>query len=594
LAYTSKDVRVLEEVEHIRLNPGMYIGDTSNPVHLVEEAIDNALDEALAGYATIIAVIIDTKKHTYGVLDNGRGIPISDDTPIIISSKLFSGAKFQDKKSAYQISSGLHGVGLVAVNALSSEYKVEIFRDKKHALFEFKKTKLVNSVIEKNGEPGFSTKIEFVPDKKFFETVVPDINRIRSRLVTASAELDEDMTFVLQVDGKKEVINLTLDQHFKQNCLATGEVEQTILLDSEKKPEQFRAMFAYEDGGPTGAKVLSSVNLLPVESGGTHVNRFYDLLRDFFTYRAKKNNYKFQPNDVLYGLRAYLMLSLVEPKFSGQTKDKLTNRKNYFDKFMKEMRQQLDQFANDFPEQLDKMLERFEAYRRKLDAKKLSVNGSASRRASTKFTKLRDCTTRTGELFVVEGDSAGGSIIQCRDPNIHAVLPLRGKSIPNVTMKKDILKNKEVGELVMAIGAGVGPHFNINKMRYSKIICATDADHDGAHIACLLTMVMAILLPDVVQNGMYYIAQTPLFAINEKKTFIPLWHDQELEKARKENRHITRFKGLGELSPHQLKIALLDEKTRRLTPVQYSSNMDDLVKLFSSADEKRKLVTKGI
>ena len=591
MAYTSKDVRVLEEVEHIRLNPGMYIGDTSNPVHLVEEAIDNALDEALAGHAKIIAVILDTKNHRYSVLDDGRGIPISDDTPIIVSSKLFSGAKFQDKKTAYQISSGLHGVGLVAVNALSSEYKVEIFRDKKHALFEFKKTKLINSKIEKNGKPGFSTKIEFVPDKKFFESLVPDIDRIRSRLVTASAELPEDMTFVLQVDGKKEIIKLTLDQHFKTNCLATGEVDQIISLNSTKKPEQYRVMFAYEDGGPVSAKILSSVNLLPVESGGTHVNRFVEMLQDFFIYRARKDNYKFQPNDVRYGLRAYMTLSLVEPKFSGQTKDKLTNRKAYFDKFMKELRTQLDQFANDFPDQLNKMLQRFEAYRKKLDAKKLSANGSGGRRAATKFTKLRDCTTRTGELFVVEGDSAGGSIIQCRDPQTHAVLPLRGKSIPNVTMKKDILKNKEVGELVMAIGAGVGPHFNINKMRYSKIICATDADHDGAHIACLLTMVMAILLPDVVKNGMYYIAQTPLFAINEKKTFIPLWNEKELEKARKDGRHITRFKGLGELSPHQLKISLLDEKTRRLTPVQYSNNMDDLVKLFSSADEKRKLVT---
>jgi len=591
LSYTSKDVRVLEEVEHIRLNPGMYIGDTSNPVHLVEEAIDNALDEALAGYATIIAVIIDTKKHKYSVLDNGRGIPLTDDTPITVSSKLFSGAKFQDKKTAYEISSGLHGVGLVAVNALSSEYKVEIFRDGKHGLFEFKETKLTNSKIEKNGEPGFSTKIEFIPDKKFFETLVPDINRIRSRLVTASAELDEKMTFVLQVDGKKEVIKLTLEQHFKQNCLTTGEVDNTILLDSNRKPERFRAMFGYEDGGPISARVLSSVNLLPVESGGTHVNSFTDLLKDFFTSRAKKNNYKFQPNDVLYGLRAYLILSLVEPKFSGQTKDKLTNRKTYFDKFIKDMRVQLEQFANDFPDVIEDILKRFDDYRRKIDAKKLSANGSGGRRASTKFTKLRDCTTRTGELFVVEGDSAGGSIIQSRNPTIHAVLPLRGKSIPNVTVKKDILKNKEVGELVMAIGAGIGPHFNINKMRYSKIICATDADHDGAHIACLLTMVMGILLPEVVKNGMYYIAQTPLFAINEKKVFIPLWTEKELEKARKDGRTITRFKGLGELSPHQLKISLLDEKTRRITPVQYSSNIDNLIKLFSSADEKRKLVT---
>jgi len=589
-SYTSKDIRVLEEVEHIRLNPSMYIGDTSTPTHLLEEAIDNALDEALAGYATIIAVNIDTKKNIYSIIDNGRGIPLDDNTPVVISSKLFSGAKFQDKKSAYEISSGIHGIGIVAVNALSDIYKVEIFRDDQHGIFNFKKTKLKSSKIEKHkGHKPFSTKIEFTPDKKFFESLLPDIDRIRKRLTTASAELDEKITFVLQVDDKKEIIKLDLDQYFQMNCLSS-EVETTILLNSEKKPEQFRIMMAYEDKGSIAPKVLSSVNLLPVDGGGVHVNCFYELLRDFFTSKAKKFNYKFQPNDALYGLRSYLMLSLVEPKYSSQTKDKLTNRKTYFDKFMKDCRHQLDEFAKKYPEIVDGLLKRFETYRKKIDAKKLSTSGSGGRRASTKFTKLRDCTSRNGELFIVEGESAGGGIILSRDPNMHAVLPLKGKSIPNVAMKKDILKNKEVGELVLAIGAGVAPHFDISKMRYSKIICATDADFDGFHIACLVTMVVAILLPDIIKAGRYYIAQTPLFAIKEKKTFLPLWTEQELEKARKNNRNIQRFKGLGEMDPSELKVSLLDAPTRHLSPITYSQDIDSLVKLFSSAEEKRKLI----
>jgi DNA gyrase subunit B len=591
-SYDSKDIRVLEELEHIRLNPSMYIGSTTDPTHLVEEAIDNALDEALAGYATIIAVNINTKKHICSILDNGRGIPITEDVPIIISSKLFSGAKFQDKKTAYEISSGLHGVGLVAVNALSSQYKIEIYRDGKHAIFNFKKAKLKSKVIEPNGDSPFSTKIEFMPDKKFFETLIPNIDRIRKRLITASAELDKKITFILQVDDEKEIIKLSLEQHFLENCLSTGVAQTILLLNSEHKPERFRIMMAYENGGSISPKVLSSVNLLPVEGGGSHVNCFYDLLRDFFTAKAKKLDYKFQPNDVLYGLRAYLMLSLVEPKFSGQTKDKLTNRRVYFDRFMRDCKYQLEVFANNNSSKINEFLERFQSYRKKLDAKKLSMNGTGGRRASTKFTKLRDCTSRNGELFVVEGDSAGGSIIQSRNPNLHAVLPLRGKSIPNVTVKKNILKNKEVGELVMAIGAGIGPHFDISKMRYSKIICATDADHDGAHIACLLTMVMGILLPDVIKEGRYYIAQTPLFAINEKKAFIPLWSEEELEKARTAGRTIQRYKGLGEMNPAELKISLLDEATRNLTRVEYSHDIESLIKLFSSAEEKRKLVTR--
>ena len=168
---------------------------------------------------------------------------------------------------------------------------------------------------------------------------------------------------------------------------------------------------------------------------------------------------------------------------------------------------------------------------------------------------------------------------------------MRGKSIPNITTKKDILQNKEVSELIKAIGTGVGPHFNLKKIRYDKIVCATDADFDGFHIACLMSMVMGILLPEIVKAGKYYIAQTPLFAIKEKKVFKPLWSEEEVEKARKDNRTIQRYKGLGEMDPSELKICLLDEKTRNLMPVTYSENIDDLIKLFSSAEHKRRLVS---
>jgi DNA gyrase subunit B len=590
--YGAKDVRVLEEVEHIQLNPGMYVGETNNPVHLIEEALDNALDEALAGHAKIVAVIIDTKSNTFSVLDNGRGIPISDNTPIIVSTKLFSGAKFQDKKSAYEISSGLHGVGLVAVNALSEFYKIEIYRNNKRAVYDFVKSKLKKSNIDKDykGQIPYSTKIEFKPDKKYFETLAPDIDRIRRRLTTASAELESNIQFVLIVDGKKEVFQLTQVQHFSMSCFSSKEKLIGHTLDSEKKPERFRVLFAYEKEGPITPKIISSINLLPVDMGGTHVNFFQDILKDFFQAKAKKYDYKIQPNDCLYRLRAYLMMSIREPKFSAQTKDKLTNRKTDFDKYTKDFKDQLEETFNTFEDQFKSYLDMFQEYRSRIDAKKIKTNGTSSRRASTQFTKLRDCTTRIGELYIVEGESAGGSIIQSRDPKIHAVLPLKGKSIPNITTRKNILENKEVGELVKAMGTGVGPAFDLSKIRYSKIICATDADHDGNHIACLVSILMAILLPEIVKAGMYYIAQTPLFAINDGKIFKPLWTDKEVENARKAEKKIQRYKGLGEMNPAQLKITLLDQATRNLTPITYTDNIDDLVKLFSSAEEKRKLL----
>lgn len=595
MTYSAKDVRVLEEVEHIRLNPGMYIGETSNPVHLIEEALDNALDEALAGHAKIVAVIIDTKLNLFSVLDDGRGVPIEDDTPVIISSKLFSGAKFHDKKkTAYEISSGLHGVGLVAVNALSSEYTVDVYRDGQHATYNFKDAKLKKKTIDpfKDQKP-YSTKIQFKPNKQFFESLKPDLNRLRRRLTTASAEMPGHLSFVLIIDGEKEVFKLDVQNHFIQSTIVNPSKDMAIThLVSNKKPEKFEVLFTYEPSGAAGYKVMSSVNLLPVKEGGSHVGAFCDLLRDFFLAKAKKYGMTFQTNDIFFRLRAYFMLSMVEPKFSAQTKDKLINPKTHFKKFESDFKKQLEAFANDQEEVLIDYLERFQEYRRKLDAKKVKGKSSGGRRASTTFTKLRDCTSRNGELYIVEGDSAGGSIILSRDPHRHAVLPLRGKSIPNVTTKKGILDNKEVGEIVRAIGTGIAPQFDMSKIRYDRIVCATDADHDGNHIACLVSMAMAILLPEIVRAGRFYIAQTPLFAINERKTFIPLWDDKMLKSARDKNRSITRFKGLGELSPHQLKICLLDEKTRNHNQISYSENINDLIKLFSSPSEKRKLVVK--
>ena len=235
------------------------------------------------------------------------------------------------------------------------------------------------------------------------------------------------------------------------------------------------------------------------------------------------------------------------------------------------------------------ILEHLEAYRKKMDSKKItkSVEG---RKASTKFTKLRDCTSNVDcELFICEGDSAAGGLISCRNPSKHAVLPLKGK-IPSAVTKKDILKNKEITELIQSQGTGFGKDFDIARLKYQKIIISTDADPDGGHIGSLLIMVYAILMPEIIQGGYLYIARTPLYAINEKTTFIPIWDDESLEAARVEKRNITRFKGLGELNPDQLKICLINEDTRKLIPVTWSNDLQKIVNLFLSSAEKLRLM----
>lgn len=587
--YTADDVRVLKEMEHIQLNPGMYVGDTERPTHLLEECLDNALDEAQTGTATIIAVNINTKDNIYSVIDNGRGVPLSNNTPVTISSKLFSGAKFQDKKTAYEIASGLHGVGLVAVNALSDHYQIQVYRNGNHGIFTFQKGKLKTKSIKPfEGEVPFATKVEFKPTTGVFNNIVPDLDRIRRRLSTASAEMPTNITFVLNVDDKREIFKLSLNDYFIEQCLQKDEpLTKTVLAKSYRKPETFNVMFTYAKSGTVTPRVFSSVNLLPVDTGGTHVNLFYDVLRGIFTTYGKKLGYNFQPQDSLIGLRCYLKLSLKEPKFSGQTKEKLTNRKDSLEFYINQLRINLTAYFEKNKDELELLLQHFAEYRAKLDSKKIPVSTNG-KRGSTKFTKLRDCTSKYGELFVAEGESAAGGLVDCRNPTKHAILPLKGK-IPSAASAKDILKNKEIGELIGSLGTGVGPSFDIAGLKYSKVICATDADDDGHHIFALLTLALAILVPDVIKNGHYYYADTPLYAINEKNIFIPLWSEEELDTAKQENRHIMRIKGLGEMSPPQLKKVLIDD-TRRLIQVQYTSDIVKMTKLFSDSSEKRKLL----
>ena len=589
-SYTSKDIKVMSEISHIQANCGMYIGETTTPVHLIEECLDNSLDEAIGGYAKIIAINYNKKENTYCVIDNGRGMPIDNDIAITISTKMFSGGKFKDLKTAYEISSGKHGIGLVAVNALSESFIIEIYRDNKHAKYSFENAVLKDKILEDFHDTApFSTKIQFKPNKKYFERLEADIDKIRRRLLIASVEI-ESCSFVLNIDKKKEVIKLSKDEFFNKYCLSESDknINNIIKISAVDGSEKFDINFAYSFEGSATPKVISSVNLLPVENGGTHVNIFFDLIKDIFVARGKKLNLKFNQTDCLCGLRVYFSVYIKEPDLSGQIKDKLINRKEYFTKLTGKLKTQLETYFNNNPEYTDSVLNYFVEYRRRVDSKKLKGE-SHGRRSATKFTKLRDCTSSNGELFIVEGESAGGGFIDCRDPKVHAIFPLKGK-IQSIANAKDIMQNKEVGELIQALGCGTGHHFEREKLKYDKIICAVDADEDGAHIFCLLTMIMASLLPELVKEGKYYLAMTPLYGVTKGKNFLPLWTLKEVEEAIKNGDSVVRYKGLGELSPWKLKICAIDHKTRKLIQIKYTKNIDEMMTYFQGSEKKRDLL----
>lgn len=590
--YTSKDIITLEEIEHIRNNPSMYIGHTENPTHLVYEVLDNALDEMLNGYANSIGVFITQNKENSSctVVDTGRGIPIDKDIPIIISTKMFSGGKHKNIKTAYKKHAGRHGIGLVAVNALSETYELQIYRDNKNIIYKFKDAVLDNIAESKikNGEKiPYSTRITFTPDKSRFEAIEFDLDSIRKRLKIASAELDK--TFALSINGNSEIIRMTREEYFNNYCLRNKEenITDIIKVTSSNKDDEFSAMFAWCTDGQITENILSSVNLLPVIGGGVHVGIFKNIVKDVLLPQARKINKNIIPSDLYCGLRAFLSLSLVEPEFTGQEKYKLANKKEYFNKISKNMKIQIENALKDTI--LEKIIEHVDFYRRKQDAKRVKSDGSTKTRSIASSTRLKDCSDANGELFIVEGKSAAGPLISSRDPKKHAIFPLRGKP-PSVANKKDILSNEEIKELMASIGTGVEPTFNIDACRYNKIIILADADSDGNHISVLLLMMFSKLTPQLILSEKIYLCETPLYGHSNGAKFTPIWDEKELSKFRAEKKQVTRFKGLGEYNPWQIKQVAFDPTHRKLVKIKGTKKIKSYLKLLSSSNEKRKLV----
>jgi DNA gyrase/topoisomerase IV subunit B len=598
--YTHESIQVLEQLDHIRKHPGMYIGDTTCPNHLIYELLDNSLDEAQGGYSDIIGVQIDSKKHTVTVADNGRGIPFENDTIPTIATQLFSGGKFAKGESGvYKIASGLHGIGIVAVTALSDFMEVEVYRDDKHVFYRFEDAEVAKHTEEDfdSAKRPFATQIKFKPSKKYFEGLIFNLDDIRARLRVASIHLN-DLKLILIVDKKKEVIDCDLDSFFKEDVLGGSEdsISKVFNISTSQKDETLDIRFCWELEGSVTAKHLGCVNILSVNHGG-HVNSTNDIIRNVLENEAKKEKIEFNKTDSLLGFRCYTSIMLYEPSYSSQTKEKLstprTKLAHLYSKAEAIFKKELA--AN--PDVRNQLLEFFVSYRKKKDSSKkiVKTGKQVTRLNSVVDSKLRDCTTHNvseSELFVLEGQSAGGSLLMCRNPRIHAVLPLRGK-IPNIADdKKDFLKNKEIIEMINALGTGHVPDFDIEGIRYGKFIVSTDADADGAHISVLLMTVLLKLVPDLLRNGYIYKAVLPLYGSTLKGKFVPLYTQEEVDVFKKKHTSckIQRYKGLGEMNPDQLQVCLLDEKTRRLVRIAYPKDCNGIFDLMLKSEEKRKLV----
>lgn len=591
--YNAEQIHVLEGLEAVRKRPAMYIGSTSSRGlhHLVYEVVDNSIDEALAGYCSDIKVIIH-KDNSITVIDNGRGIPVDmmkkEKKPAVevIMTVLHAGGKFGD--GGYKVSGGLHGVGVTCVNALSEHMEVEVRRGGKCYGIEFAKGKTSKKLYEKGDCETTGTTVHFKPDATIFTETEYSYDTLRLR-IRELAFLNKGITISL-TDERAEDKSETF--HFAGGIIEYVEFmdkdkdkinPKPIYLEGEKNAVIVEVAMQYCD--TYSENIFTYVNNINTEEGGTHLSGFRKALtRTINAYARKTNMLKenedaLSGDDVREGLTAVLSLKVQNPQFESQTKIKLGNSEvmPIVDNLVGDT---LAEFMEENPQVAKKLVEKaIIAARARLAARK--ARELTRRKNAMDLSglpgKLADCKSRNvedTEIYLVEGDSAGGSAKQGRNSDFQAILPLRGKILNVEKARLDkVLSSKEIRNMITAFGCGIGDDFNLDKARYGKIIIMTDADVDGAHIRTLLLTFFYRYMQPLIKEGHVFIAQPPLYLIrkNQKQHYYA-YSDEELQQildevGRDTNPYVQRYKGLGEMNPGQLWETTMDPAARTILQV---------------------------
>ena len=590
-SYDAADIQVLEGLDPVRKRPGMYIGSTDarGLHHLVTEVVDNSIDEALAGYCDHITVEI-LKDGAVRVSDNGRGIPTGiiekegKSAVEVVLTKLHAGGKFGN--GGYKISGGLHGVGVSCVNALSEWLVAEVRQDGKLFRIRFNRGIAERPLAVVGDADTTGTTVTFYPDGEIFETLDFNYDTMKSRL-RELAYLNKGLTIEIAdyrtEPERKEVFRyeggiVSFVESLNKNKETV--FEKVIYIDEAYVDGEIEIAMQYNDS--YSENILAFANNINTEEGGTHLDGFKAAITKVINDYGKKAGIlkeadKLSGEDVREGLTAVISVKLAEPQFEGQTKTKLGNS-SMRAAVSKSVTEGLGTYLEEHPKEAKELILKTVTAQRAREAAR-AARETARRKSALESTtlpgKLADCTDKDPkvcEIYLVEGDSAGGSAKQGRDRRFQAILPLRGK-ILNVEKARlhRVLENEEIKAMITAFGCGINTDYDESKLRYDRIICMTDADVDGSHIRILMLTFFFRFMRPLIENGHVYIAQPPLYKIQKGKQELYFYDDESLEKYYEEfgrkSGDLQRYKGLGEMNPEQLWETTMNPKSRTLLKV---------------------------